>query len=259
MALPLSFEEKRQLRLQRERFARARKAETWYGAQLRKLAAQVGLLASTFDPDDPLSLSHILEALRNYSRIITPWARNTALRMLADVSKRDEQAWREHTREMGVELRTEIASTPTGELMRAMLNEQVTLITSLPLDAAQRVHEIALEAITTAHRPKELAEMILSSGEVSKSRATLIARTETARVSSLLTQARAEHIGSEGYIWRTVRDADVRPLHRALEGKFIRWDEPPVSGSNGERAHAGQIYNCRCFSEIVLPANLIAA
>lgn len=96
--------------------------------------------------------------------------------------------------------------------------------------------------------------MILASGEVSKSHATLIARTETARVSSLLTQARAEHIGSEGYIWRTAHDADVRELHVELEGKFIYWNAPPVAGSSGERAHAGQIYNCRCWAEVILPA-----
>lgn len=249
-----NFEERDRLRLQRRRFARARKAETWYGVQLRRIAQQIGQLAGIYNPQDPGSVSQIAEALRVYARIITPWARNTATRVLADIAERDAQAWQEHSRQLGVALRTEIAMAPTGDLMRSLLAEQVSLITSIPLDAAIRVQKLALEGLTEGSRGQDIRDMILASGEVSKSHATLIARTETARVSSLLTQARAEHIGSEGYIWRTAHDADVRELHVELEGKFIYWNAPPVAGSSGERAHAGQIYNCRCWAEVILPA-----
>lgn len=252
--MPANFEERDRLRLQRRRFARARKAETWYGVRLRRIAQQIGQLVGIYDPQDPGSVSKITEALRAYARIITPWARNTATRVLADVSERDRQAWAEHSKQLGVALRTEIAMAPTGDLMRALLAEQVTLITSIPLDAATRVQKLALEGLTEGSRGQDIRDMILASGKVSKSHATLIARTETARVSSLLTQARAEHIGSEGYIWRTAHDADVRPLHKALEGKIIKWDDPPITGEKGERSHAGQIYNCRCWAEVVLPA-----
>jgi uncharacterized protein with gpF-like domain len=101
------------------------------------------------------------------------------------------------------------------------------------------------------------------------SHARLIARTETARTASVLTEVRAKSVGSEGYIWRTSLDADVRPKigtpnfaklntlamgsHRKLEGTFHRWDDPPIASENGERAHPGQIYNCRCWPEPVLP------
>jgi SPP1 gp7 family putative phage head morphogenesis protein len=173
--------------------------------------------------------------------------------MLADVFNRDAKQWHELSKQMGISLRTEIAMAPTGEKMRELLAEQVSLITSLPLDAAIRVQQIALGNIYEGARPATMHDLIMQSGQVSKSRATLIARTETARVSSLLTQARAQNIGSEGYIWRTVGDADVRPRHRKLEGKFIKWSEPPVAGENGELAHAGQIYNCRCFAEPIIP------
>src|SRR5260364_82303 len=42
-------------------------------------------------------------------------------------------------------LRHEIRTAPTGEAMRALLDEQVTLIKSIPEEAARRVHEWALE------------------------------------------------------------------------------------------------------------------
>lgn len=154
---------------------------------------------------------------------------------------------------MSEALRREVRQAPTGELMRALLAEQVGLITSIPREAASRVQELAIRAVEAGERPGSIVEEILRTGEVAESRAKLIARTEVARASSKLTESRARYIGSEGYIWRTAGDRDVRPLHRALNGRYFDWDSPPVAGSSGERAHAGQIYNCRCVPEPVVP------
>lgn len=149
-------------------------------------------------------------------------------------------------------LRREIQTAPTGELFQALLNEQVTLIKSLPLEAAQRVHELTIKGLEDSTRASEIAKEIARSGEVAMSRANLIARTEVARTASTLTQSRAEHVGSEGYIWRTSDDSDVRHSHKQMNGKFVRWDSPPTL-SDGTTTHAGQIYNCRCYPEPVLP------
>ena len=110
-----------------------------------------------------------------------------------------------------------------------------------------------VKGIEGAERPSAVAEAIYATGHVTKGRANLIARTEVARTSSKLVEARARHVGSDGYIWRTAGDADVRREHRVLNGKYFRWGDPPVAGSAGERAHAGQIYNCRCVPEPVVP------
>lgn len=234
----------------------------------------LGTLAQSFDPTAPADLQRLEDLLNAYAGIIEPWARNTATRMLADVSRRDEKAWMEHSSEIGKGLREEIAQAPTGQTMKALLDDQVRLIKSLPLQAAIRVHELAVEAVTTGNRGADLIKMIMATGEVAQSRAELIARTETARATTTLTQARAQWIGSEGYIWRNVGDADVRPAfgtknfsalntlargsHRKLEGTYHRWDEPPIAGEKGERAHPGCIYNCRCYPETVFPRSMRA-
>lgn len=174
--------------------------------------------------------------------------------MLADVDARDRSMWEQLSDEMSRELRKEIRTAPTGARMQELLQEQVSLITSLPKDAAQRVHELTLAGIEDSTRAKEIAKEIARSGEVSVNRATAIARDGVARTASTLTQARAEHIGSEGYFWRTSGDSDVRPDHKVLNGKFIRWDDPPIADKKaGRRAHAGCIYGCRCYPEPVIP------
>jgi len=49
----------------------------------------------------------------------------------------------------------------------------------------------------------------------------------------------------EQYIWRTVKDSDVRPAHAAREGQIFSWTSPPEGG------HPGEDYNCRCWAEPV--------
>lgn len=238
--------------LRRHNPTRARRAEKQYATQLRKIARHVGDIINGFPPDNPEAVPSIETILRQYADVLGGWATRTAATMLADVSARDAQTWMELSGEISKALRDEIRNAPTGELMREMLAEQVTLIKSLPLEAAQRVHDLTLKGIEDGTRAKEIAKEIARSGEVSMNRANLIARTEVARTASKLTEARATHIGSEGYIWRTSKDSDVRHSHKEMEGKYVRWDTPPKL-SDGTVTHAGQIYNCRCYPEPVIP------
>lgn len=239
----------------RRKFNQARRAELQFSRALSLIAKRCGVLArKTFNPNAPLNSSMRLRAeLERYGQTITPWARATAKRMVLDVERRDSKVWFDKSQEMSKLLRKEIKSTPIGFALRERSNEAAALITSLPLEAAQRVEKLAVQYLTQGKRANVLAKQVLATGEVTKSRAMTIARTETSRTASILQQVRAESVGSEGYIWRTVNDIDVRDLHEDLEGKFFKWISPPVAGSNGERAHPGEIYNCRCTAEVVLP------
>lgn len=243
-----------QRRLARQRFVRARIAEVAYRRQLSHIARHVGTVVKGFAPGGVVErMPELQEALRAYAAILRPWARSVVGRMQAEVSQRDLKAWKDLTTEMGRNLRNEIASAPTGIEMKTLMELDVELITSLPLEAARRVHRLTQEGIINSTRASEIQMEILRTGQVTLGRAKLIARTEVARTASTLTEARATYIGSEGYFWRTSGDSDVRPEHRKLNGKYFRWDDPPVSGSRGERAHAGQIYNCRCYPDPVIP------
>lgn len=149
-------------------------------------------------------------------------------------------------------MRREIANAPTGHLYDLLMLEQVNLIKSLPLEAAQRVHDIATGLLFKGERPDRLIQEILRTGEVTEGRARLIARTETSRAASNFLQARAEWVGSEGYIWRGVRDFRERPSHLEMEGKYVRWSTPPTL--DGLKGHAGCLPNC--FTEETEVASL---
>jgi SPP1 gp7 family putative phage head morphogenesis protein len=214
----------------------------------------VGVLVNGFPPGDPGVLPTIEQLLQRYAEALTPWAERAAAEMLTEVNRRDESAWMQNAADLSRALRQEIRTAPIGATMQALMAEQVTLIKSIPLDAAKRVHKLTIEGIEDSTRASEISKAIQESGDVAKSRADLIARTEVARTASTLTEARALHVGSPGYFWRTADDSDVREDHRELEGKFIPWDQPPIADKRtGRRAHAGCIYGCRCYPEPVIP------
>ena len=244
-----------QIKRRRSLLHRPHKAESAFRASLRQVAKQVGALVKAWAPEGgATNTDPLIDALKKYAEILAPWSEQVARRMISDVNARSGRAWRELSSEVGFQLGTEIVSAPTGARMQERMAEQVSLITSLPLQAAQRVHDLTMTSIVDGTRAATIAKEILATSTVTESRATLIARTEVARTTSVLTQARAEYAGSEGYIWRTSGDRDVRDSHAEMEGKYVRWSNPPLL-SDGTRTHAGQIYNCRCWSDPVFEEN----
>jgi len=230
---------------------RTRGIELRYGSQLTKVAQQVGAIVQPFTAGDMSQVPTITHLLNAYANMLTAWATQTASNMLMDVALRDEQTWKVLARDMGRALREEIRTAPTGEVMRRLLADQVGLIQSIPREAAERVHRLTLEGIENSSRASAIATEIMRSGEVAKSRAMLIARTEVTRTATTLTEARAVHIGSPGYIWRTAGDGDVRPSHKEMNGQFVPWNKPPTL--DGMTGHAGCLPNCRCYAEPVIP------
>lgn len=250
--VPTRLQQREKYRKARERFLHSRRTERSFARALSSVAVQIGRFVKGFAPTLE-NLANIKATLEAYANLLHPWARSVVTTMMAEVDQRDKKAWIETGREMGRALERELRTAPTGTALEQRLEEQVDLITSLPRSAAERVHRLTIKGITEGVRSEEIQEEIERTGLVTRARANLIARTEVARTASVLTQVRAEALGSEGYIWRTALDGVVRPIHRRLEGKFIRWDDPPIAGERGERAHAGQIYNCRCWAEPVIP------
>lgn len=250
-----SWERRRAARQARERFFRARRAERQYAVQLRRIAAQIGqIVHGIFNPNDPLDpgWQAIQSALDQYRRLLDPWASAAAARMIAEVDRRDFKAWIEHGREIGAQLQRTLRSAPVGREVAQLQQTQVALITSMPLNAAQRIQGLSTQAMTGGGRWEEIAREVMAQGQHSRSEANTIARTETARVQSNFTAVRAQHLGSEQFEWATANDRDVRPLHKSFAGKVYRWDQPPVL-DDGRPGLPGTIYNCRCWAIPVLP------
>jgi SPP1 gp7 family putative phage head morphogenesis protein len=236
-------------------FIRARKVEEGYARNLRKIARHIGdVIRTMWNPDDLDSVQAINDVLARYARAIEPWATSVGNRMITEVAARDYKAWREVSTEMGLLIHRDIHTTPLGMIMQQRLAAQVKLITSLPTEAAERVHKLTIEGISDGTRAKAIAREIMRSGHVTAARANTIARTEVGRTATELTKARAEHVGSTHFTWKSVGDSDVRHDHKILNGKTFAWNDPPIADEKtGTRALPGAIWNCRCWPSPVLP------
>jgi SPP1 gp7 family putative phage head morphogenesis protein len=232
-------------------FQKSKYIQAQYERSLRGVAREIGKLIRGYNPTSLDSVEKLRKALKAYSELIDPWARWVVGKMLDDAAKQDARSWKEHTRTMGENLRNQILNAPVGKDLELLMAQNVSLIKSLPIEAAERVHKIVIENLYEGRRKEGLIEEILKTENVTRSRATLIARTETARASSSLTQARAKSVGSEGYIWRTSRDLLVRKSHREMNGVMVKWDSPPKL--DNMVGHAGCLPNCRCYPEPTIP------
>jgi SPP1 gp7 family putative phage head morphogenesis protein len=124
--------------------------------------------------------------------------------------------------------------------------QNVNLITSVDDRYYTEIEEIVFRGARQGTNIKEISRQIRQRGNVSKSRADLIARDQVQKFNGQLSQLRQTDIGVGRYIWRTSLDERVRPEHAAREGKVFSWDDPPFDG------HPGEPINCRCYAEPVL-------
>lgn len=238
-------------------------AEREFYRQLKKVAQASGHIVEQHAVGASLKDEKAMqEELRRYSEKLTPWATRQAAKMLETVEKSNKRAYQQKSKAIGTALEIGVAQRPVGEIAFALLNEQVGLIKSIPLEAGLRAQKIAYENFLHGTRAevnedtvRELEQEMGLSTEVAISRAMLIARTETARANAAINQSRAMAVGSRQYRWHNSGDEAVRESHKFYKGKKLQgmifsWDSPPTL-SDGMTGHPGSFPNCRCFAEPV--------
>ena len=98
----------------------------------------------------------------------------------------------------------------------------------------------------------KLWDLMKERGDVSESRAQLIAVDQTLKLNSALTEDRHKSVGIDSYIWSSSNDERVREMHRDLDGTQHSYDDPPVTNEQGDTNNPGGDYRCRCLATPVL-------
>lgn len=128
-------------------------------------------------------------------------------------------------------------------------------IQKFTIEETSKLRDKMKKNVLDGSRYEDMIDTIQSSYGVTRSKAKFLARQETALMMSALQTQRYKDAGVEGYIWRCVtgtKDHPVRPMHKVLDGVFVKWDDPPIVNKNGDRMHAGEDFNCRCFKQPVV-------
>lgn len=188
-----------------------------------------------------------------------------ALRMVSRVSFENAKDWRQAAQQ-GMQgdvlyraLQKELSGA-VGKRVRELIAENAQLISSVPEQARLQVARQAARE-NWAGRRSFGSKLANRWQQLTKSRARTIARTETSKATTALTQARSEQSGLRWYVWRSSKDQRVRFSHRFMArdgGVLIPWTEPPAPEALvGEKStlgyyHAGNCPNCRCYPEPLL-------
>lgn len=237
-----------------EKFAYSKSEEVKYARQIKKAHVAISQIIESHMVDGEIKNMPLLkEQLKKYSTILDNWARVISGSMLASVKKRVEKAFKSNSKEISEGIKKIFESKGLGGTIKELQAEQVKYITSLPLDAAERVQKIVVQGVIEGKRPSTLAHEIMKQGQVTKSRAELIARTEVAKANSTLAKVRAKDLGLTHYTWKTVDDPEVRPSHKALHNKVFSYDDPPFVSEEEGRHGPGDTYNCRCYAVPAIP------
>jgi len=168
-------------------------------------------------------------------------ALQTALR----VNAFNETQWQKIVRAaFGVELlqREEFLTTVTRSFVKA----NVRLISKMERDMVDQIEGIMQTGFSQGQHVTTMAKEIRERVDVTRSKASFIARDQVGKLNGQLTELRQTNAGVTEYIWRDSDDARVRTNHAAKDGKKYKWSNPP-----SDTGHPGQDFQCRCYGEPV--------
>ncbi len=216
----------------------SRRAEARYVRDLRDIMRKVhaGYVAA-------LKLRHDVKAhdatlngvdgrMVRYLREVVPPAFD---RMAGEVNKANAKATKAL---VGVPL----AGASVAPHVQRFRDQNIALMENAGRVYAKQVREVLEDPENFGIRVEDLAAKIQERGDVSESRAELIARDQTLKLNGQLNQVRQTNAGVERYTWSTSHDERVRPEHAELDGQVFDWSSPPEPG------HPGEDFQCRCVA-----------
>lgn len=220
-------------------------------------------------------LASILKTLKKFmkSEEFNKHAYASAKKMVTSVFTDAGKTWRTAAnvnskgRQIYEALKHEIDTTLIGISINEQIERNAKLIKSMPERIRSEITDIVARESLEGRRASDIAEDLQERfPEMLKAKADLIARTETSKTSSALTQARSQNLGINWYEWRTSEDGRVRKSHKHMDGVLINWNDPPspealtkppIKSTLG-KYNAGCAPNCRCYASPVVRLDFIS-
>lgn len=148
---------------------------------------------------------------------------------------------------VGVNLQNIVQNEGLDDILVATTRENVALIRSIPEEYFKKIETLVFTGTTQGNAAGSMIKQIQHIGKTTTGRAKLIARDQSSKLNSALSQQRQQNLGVEEYVWRTSGDERVRDDHRSKNGKTFRWDDPPK-----DTGHPGQDIQCRCVAQPII-------
>lgn len=243
-------------------WGQSKRIENEYLKTLYTLCNMFKKIAQSVGEDQELYIQRMNQFQNSYQ--YEKYIMSAVKRMVTPLEEINARTWREAARKS---TRSNFLYSLLMEELKqgkkVIIDDQVlqnaNLIKTLPNDVAQKVVKNIEEEALKGKRARSIEKIISQETDKhSRASARLIARTEVSKTQSALTQTRAQTLDLQWYVWRTALDGKrVRPSHRLMEGVLVNWHDPPspeqlAGEKNVGYYHAGNIWNCRCYSDPLL-------
>lgn len=243
--------------------------EAWYQAKLEALVKEL---------DD--SLNWFLTAAYRKEQPATIAMDRSAASMVNAVFKRLARRWLRKFDDLGPQLAGKFAEravshsnlalqkilkdagwtvrftlTPAArDALDAIIAENVGLIKSIAAQHLTAVQGVVMRSVASGHDMGTMAKELQKSYGVTRRRASLIARDQTAKANAVITRVRQVELGIKEAIWcHSTAGKHPRPSHVAMNNKRYLVAEGMYDPDEGRKIMPGELVNCRCYSKSVIP------
>lgn len=197
------------------------------------------------------------DRLREMEMTMTYQIQQNPLKCAKTISKMDRKFHSQYGDALGVE---ELSTEAKEKLARGYADNLKPYIKKFSSEQIADLRTLVKANAETGYRFDSLVKRIQSRYDVSKTKASFLARQETGLFTTAVRRQRFGDVGITQYIWRTAGDSEVRPDHKKLNGQTFEYSKPPIVDlATGRRDNPGQDFQCRCADEPVLPRVLVEA
>ena len=130
-------------------------------------------------------------------------------------------------------------------------SENVNLIRSIPKEYFSDIQKAVEQSILQGQDRHALYDRLQEIYNTTKNRATLIAKDQTTKITSLISRQRQLDLGITEAIW--IHSSAVktpRPSHVAADGKLYNLEKGCLI--EGQYIYPGQLINCHCYQKPVI-------
>lgn len=159
---------------------------------------------------------------------------------------------------IGVDVDNIIASENLSEFVEMQVIKNSELIKSVPQQAIEDIRRIVLNGLSEGLRAEEIQKQISGTSVNStfnkiNNRIATIARTETAKINSQITNRRLLNLGITKAVWDATGDSRTRECHMARDGKEFDISKGLYSSCDGKTILPGSSeINCRCVARPIV-------
>lgn len=187
---------------------------------------------------------------RLLSNYLAGVAITTVKRILSLEAKRHSKTFVQSAKSsLGIDISSVVSDADLSAYLEAAALKNAGLIRGLSDDAIKRIQYAVLDAHMKGLTVKILQKVLSEQFGILDRRAKFIASDQLSKLNAGMNKFRHKQAGIEQYIWRDSHDERVRPLHRSLEGKQYKYDEP--TGAEGGLA-PGEPPRCRCIAQAIV-------